>query len=436
MPRRKIPLSKAHVIVKKWFDGDSRDEIADSVGVSGSTVSSYINEFVKRAKKTSLEDCAAEYGVEEEVRLFRTLSTELSKTGSTLNEAVEGARLRAKCIELGIDMDKLKEFVGWADRLKHPRYNQKNILEVFERLLKLEAETNLPFEEIVTNLEKTEAELEERTSTKNALNEEIKNLKIETQKAREERDRTLKERDVTLQSLNQFEGLKRQLGEVGLDINDAEKLDLIFQNAREAGYELRVLVASISEVRTLTHRRDELTQEIASLDSKIKAAQKKLATTSSRLETLEKKQAEIEGSIKALADSGTKQIEKASQDSIATIKTTLDEVGKTTIDAMGKARTEGLENLKATISETKKAIDEIVTKTAQINEEIAKVEALRPLLKLAAGEGGDVDETIPAMLILLRRLKDWQNGKYSLDISLGSYISNLIESLERSLVGS
>ncbi len=433
MPRRKIPPSKAHVIVKKWFDGDSRDDIADSVGVSGSTVSSYTKEFVKSAEKTSLEDCAAEYGVEEEVRLLRTLSTELSKTRSTLNEAIEGARLRAKCIELGINMDKLKEFAGWADRLKHPRYSQKDILEVCERLLRLEAETGRPFEETVTELEKAQAELGEKTLIKNVLNEEIKNLKAETQKASGERDRTLKERDVTLQSLNQFEGLKRQLGEVGVGINDVEKLNLIFQNAREAGYELRVLVASISEVEVLTHKRDKLTKEIASLDSKIKTAQKKLAATSSRLETLEKKQVEIEGSIKALTDSGIEQIVKTSQNSIAEAKNMFDEVRKITIDEMGKARTEGLEDLKVTISETKKAIDDIVTKTAQINEEIAKVEALRPLFRLAAGEGGDVHEVVPVMLTLLSRLRDWQSGNYKLDISLGSNISNLIGSLERSL---
>lgn len=85
------------------------------------------------------------------------------------------------------------------------------------------------------------------------------------------------------------------------------------------------------------------------------------------------------------------------------------------------------------IVETKKGIDEIVTKLGWVNKELEKAEALKPLLKLISGTEGEIDETIPAMLALLDRFTIWQKRK-GLENSLGYNTAQLISSLKREFI--
>ena len=276
MTRKRIQPSKAQMIVNRWFDGKSRDRIAKSVRVSGSTVSAYVGEFVEKAKETSLTDCAAEYDVEEVINNLRGLSVELDKTRGSVKEALDGARLRARCSKLGVSMERLEEFVRMGEKLTHPRYDSKKIIDAVSRLFKLEEETKRPFEEIVTNLERAQTELNNAISTKQTLQKNINGLKTEAGEAKVERDNALKERDMTVQKLNEFEDMRRKLLKRGIDLNDVKKLNIMLGNAKEAGYDAKKIVESIKNIESLTIRRNNLIQDIGTNQKTLDGLQKKI----------------------------------------------------------------------------------------------------------------------------------------------------------------
>lgn len=146
--------SKVTKLFKYYFAGVCQPDIARKLAVDQSTVSIYSSRFKNRAVEIGLLSAAKEFTVFEEVAALRSLSVELMKVNLVAEDAKEGVKIIRKFTKLGVSPEKHAILVKVCNRI-----NQPGFVEAAIKLVRIEDEAGVNFEDATFRLEKATAEL-------------------------------------------------------------------------------------------------------------------------------------------------------------------------------------------------------------------------------------------------------------------------------------
>ena len=246
---------KATKILIWFFRGMPQKEIAEKAAVHQSTVSIYSSRFKKRVSQIGLLAAGQEFAMFNEVDALRSLSVELSQAGLTVEEAREGLRILKVFMKLGISPEQHAILVKVCKKMNNPSF-----IHAAVKLGKIEAESKLTYEQVVSRLEKAASELplvEQKLQQKHAQLEstdkslsqkkdEVAQLevslqqlhnKVETKVAEMEQELAAKTKQmkVKLAEVEETARLKAELAKSGLDIPTLIKLAKEFGDGDSKG---------------------------------------------------------------------------------------------------------------------------------------------------------------------------------------------------------
>ena len=168
-----IPAERRMWVLKLYFLGMPYDEIAAKVGVAKGSVVNIIGEL-KKGSYPAFERLV------DQVDQLRELATDLRKSGLGLLEASLGLSFFRRLRDLGVDPQELERWIKLCRGLSPPDCPADKVVQACLRVVKLEEETGLGYEEL-------EAETKR-------LRSEVKKLKDQRDSHREARDRADSER--------------------------------------------------------------------------------------------------------------------------------------------------------------------------------------------------------------------------------------------------
>jgi predicted transcriptional regulator len=233
-----ISPPKVSKMLRLYFLGFHEVKIAKKVGVHQSSVSHYATKFKERAEEVGLLVAAKEYGIMEEVEALRSLAVELHKNKLIADDAKEGVKIIKVFNGLGIKPSAHTMLVKVCKEVKSPGF-----IEAALKLVKIEAESHISYEEAVKKLETMTHQLpimdmliKAKKSKLDSINsdiaekkEELENLKkymTEIKKGKDDLEKKVKEvvakkrkeYDVSLSEIKMVAKLKADLKKKGLDI--------------------------------------------------------------------------------------------------------------------------------------------------------------------------------------------------------------------------
>jgi len=240
----RLSAQKVSKIIKSHFGGMTQAEIARKVGTDQSTVSIYSSRFKERARKIGLLAAGKEFAVFNEVDALRSLSVGLSKADLTVEEAKEGLRIVKTFMKLRVSPEQHLTLIKLCGEINEPGFVQAAL-----KLSKLEARTNMSYDEVISSFERMSSDLlssekkliELQTDIKSVSNSlaskkqervsleaHLAKLKNEalTQEAQLKRELNIKikQSKVKQTEVEEVSKLKAQLSQQGLDIPTLVKL--------------------------------------------------------------------------------------------------------------------------------------------------------------------------------------------------------------------
>lgn len=225
------------LVIQKWLQGMSRDEIAASIGISTGAASNVIKEWKQ----------AIGYGNAE---AFRELALALNRFGINAFQCAVGFRVALVMTKIGVQEDDFEPFM--ADiyiRCRNQGITPENIASYLTDLLEFSKTT--PFSKISTYIQvrksekaDLEQELERLGNHMHAAYHQVSeiedNLKIALEKER-----------VTLDQLKWYSGLKQELNKHGIPVEDIAQLANVTRGIEKYGYDPRKVLAEFSYLERL-----------------------------------------------------------------------------------------------------------------------------------------------------------------------------------------
>lgn len=219
-------------IIREWYQGYSRAEIQAHTNVSGG----YISDLIQKEKQLIGEG---------NVEALRRLAAAVGKEGYTLVDVVRAIRFLNAC-RIRTDIDD-EELIDRIPRIEES-CNKNNI-----KLADLPLDTEI------------------RAKKVRELEDGIASLQEETKQEEKHLDDALKKHNLTEQSLQRFDRTMGMLERLGLPVNAEQpvKLANALANAEAAGQDVKLIVARISEQRSLKQENAQLKSENLGLDNKV-----------------------------------------------------------------------------------------------------------------------------------------------------------------------
>jgi len=208
---REISFQTIKRIFELYSKGRTRDAIARKTGVSTGTVSNVINLLPGSLKE------------------LRTLSVELRKSGKSLHEALEGAKLCSQLKEVNVELDQLEDYVKATRRFSRKAgYDPKQLVQAEITLSNLEENSGKSFQEAIEEFETKTIQIKSLKEKESALEERIRKIV-------EEREQKLRLNRTTVKEIRYVKELRRKLRKQGINLTDAENLEKYLKNMQESG---------------------------------------------------------------------------------------------------------------------------------------------------------------------------------------------------------
>jgi DNA-binding transcriptional MerR regulator len=224
--------------------GKSRDAIASDNSLSAGSVSGIISDW-----RTSLTYPVAD--------ALRELGIMLRKSRITPSECALGFRFASIVKEMGVDEDNFGLFISDVyNKCKNidikPEYIAYNMKQI------LDLAGSIPLSEIPNYIQ-------EKTSEKRKMEENIKKLEEEELEARTNLMLTLDENKTNLAELEKFSSLKVELDKIGIRTDDIRRTIGIIQGVRQSGYSVENITQLLAAWEASTTIQAELEKRIDSL---------------------------------------------------------------------------------------------------------------------------------------------------------------------------
>jgi hypothetical protein len=172
-------------VVNQWLSGDNRDRIAADNNIGAGTVTNIINEW-----KNGID--GSEYDS------VRELTVSLKKQGIGLNEYGSSVRLKNYIEKLGANQDQIESFIANLANSPEP----EKLIDVANQVAHLSRSESIPLEGLENHVKQKEEE-------KQRLEEDIKQGRA-----------ILESANVEVQTINEYEQLKAELGKNHLSFED------------------------------------------------------------------------------------------------------------------------------------------------------------------------------------------------------------------------
>jgi hypothetical protein len=196
-------------VIDLWIDGHSRDQIAKTLHISGSTVSSIVSSLPKN------------------LEILRDLRLELRKINLLPTDSLEGARLISEIRQLGVEPNQVRISIQAVKKIAEDSgYQPKQVIQAEMKLSRLEQESGKPYSEAIKGFE-ANAQL-----NKNLKQDNLR-LQLEIGQNKLERKQTLKKARIAEKEITYVKELKSEFRCYGVDLEDAESLRKYLGNMKE-----------------------------------------------------------------------------------------------------------------------------------------------------------------------------------------------------------
>ena len=250
----KLSPHKVSKMMSLYFDGYSETDIANKLKVNQSTVSLYISKFKSVAGQQGIQATGEEFGIMDQVEALHSLSAELKKAKLTIEEAAAGYKMVQSLSTLGIKQEEYKGVLQACTKLK-----SEGFLNSAVKLNKLEHDTGMSHEEIVTKaasthqeLKHTQQDLQVVAGKLKATKEELADIEKQKKLASQELEGHMKNVGVDMKRLELVENLALALKKAG--IGDKQLEDYIQRQhlLNDAGITLGIFVEILEKAKSLT----------------------------------------------------------------------------------------------------------------------------------------------------------------------------------------
>ncbi len=411
---RRIPSETDVKIVRAYLLGTKRDETAEACSVSGGYVSK-IWDGLKR-----------EVGPEGE--RLREISIQLRRENITVEQAVEGVNIVSLLRKMKVGEADSEGFIAkFYQTSIDLGYSPEHVSRYAIELSNLYANTGIRYEELINDYRSKKKETSK-------LEQQIKELKAESAKAAEERENALAQKKATIEDLIEYVKARSTLAQFSQDIRDVHKLSNMLKGGGEQGFDLRKLIAYVSEVGEVSSTLKKLGSEVSNLEGRKADLLRKSAVSRKRRLWRRHRVSTITNSIIPQIRKASQEVEdllvKLKEDVKANTKE-MNENAKRDASELKSLTEEPLERLQGILDKVNPAIERL-SKAEEFGKQVGRFDVMWPLLKLVEGSKGDRYEVLPAMRILLDAFGSWLKG-HPVGGQIEESLKNLISSMDSAI---
>jgi hypothetical protein len=211
-------------VVQQWLGGEARDKIASDLQIGAGTVSNIVSDFKNHLQGSDIDS-------------IRELAAEARKQKFTLNDLAAHMRLHNFFDKSGASEERVESFIT---NVSSNDISPERIIELVYQLHEISKTELIPLDKIPSYIER---KLEE----KQKIDEEIK-----------EADETLQNKNVNIQAINEHLALAERLKEHGLSTQDIDKFLNLLSNAKEYGFDPRLMVRKLRNIKRLENKENKL----------------------------------------------------------------------------------------------------------------------------------------------------------------------------------
>jgi len=440
-----LPTETIAAIVLLFLQGITRDEIADTLKISQGTVSNQL-----RNLKNTIGEPA--------FNILKELGKYLQQNNVSFDDAIIGFHVKALLKKLGIDVEKIKDFVeGFYAACVQNGVQPTVAITTVKRIIDIEKDAQIPFEELPQKYQNILDQIKTSEDTLATLNETIaKTKKDKTVMVKELNEKITQleqmyenlyqKYHVSVQKLNFYTGIFESLTKINIPIEDTEKFAQMMANAQNLSYDEKIIISQIQASKT--HHED-----LKKIQKDMQHLQEQLRSAKSELEALLKQKAEVSEEVDLLQQDKlvvTKQV-KACKREISLLTSMFIEEQKVMLrsfyqnidQAKSKALTEFqyfssdmkeawekfIEQEKLDAQNSRLRLDESCQKLNDKCIEYGQIKNHAILAKIIEGTG-DPYEILSAMVMILQRFQVWV-GKSKLKSK--EFIFRLVDTLIKNI---
>jgi regulator of RNase E activity RraB len=222
-------------VIEQWINGFPRDKIALDLQIGAGTVSGIVSDFKKNLQCSDIDS-------------LRELAVESKKQGLSVSDLAQHIRLRNFFIKSGASEERVESFITNVSTADVP---PEIIIELVNQLHEISKTEYIP-------LDKVPEYIEEKLEEKQKIDEEIK-----------EADAILESKNVNIQAINEHLTLNQKLKEHGLSTQDIDKLSNLLVNAKEIGFDSKLIVRKLRNIKRLENKENKLKASCEILSKKL-----------------------------------------------------------------------------------------------------------------------------------------------------------------------
>lgn len=417
-----LPPETTAAIVLLFLQGFTRDAIADTLHIGQGTVS---NEL--RNLKNTIGEPA--------FNILKEMGKYLQQNNVSFDDAIIGFHVKALLKKLGIDVEKIKDFVeGFYAACIQNGVQPTVAITIVKKIIDIEKDAQIPFEELPQKYQNILDQIKTAEDTLATLNETIaKTKKDKTVMVKELNEKITQleqmyenlyqKYHVSVQKLNFYTGIFESLTKKNIPIEDTEKFAQMMANAQNLSYDEKIIISQIQASKT--HHED-----LKKIQKDMQHLQEQLRSAKSELEALLKQKTEVSEEVELLQQDKlvvTKQV-KACKREISLLTSMFIEEQKVMLRSFyqnidqtkSKALTEFqyfssdmreawekfIEQEKLDAQNAKLRLDESCQKLNDKCIEYGQIKNHAILAKIIEGTG-DPHEILSAMVMILQRFQVW-----------------------------
>ncbi len=242
MPKR-VPDEVRSEAIRRWLKGESRDKISSDMGLAGGSVTNIIDEW-----KQGLSIPTSEH--------MRELAVQFKKLGITAAEASAGGRIINIMKNLHVDDERVESFVrDIYDACTNNSLSPEKFVELASLLSHLSTSWGIPLLDVPRHIE-------DKTRERKGLENEIKKMQAQKESLEREVKQTLQNKEVTLDTLDEFTHTSDELKKHKLSVEDIPRLVNCLNNAKEGSFDTAKIVERISNFESLKAQQKEISVQI------------------------------------------------------------------------------------------------------------------------------------------------------------------------------
>jgi len=440
-----LPPEITAAIVLLFLQGFTRDAIADTLHIGQGTVS---NEL--RNLKNTIGEPA--------FNILKELGKYLQQNKVSFDDAIIGFHVKALLKNLGVDVEKIKDFVeGFYAACIQNGVEPTIAIKTVKKIIDIENDAQIVFEElpqkyqdIINQIKTAEEKLatlnEEIVKTRNDKAAIIRELNKKILELEQRYTHLYQKYHVSVQKVDSYNQIFESLKLQNIPIEDTEKFAKMMANAGNLGYDEKIIISQIQASKIHHERLKEIQEMILQLEAQFRSEK-------SELEAILKQKAEVSEEVELLQNDKfvvTKQV-KACKREISLLTSMFIDEQKVMLrsfyqnidQAKLKALTEFqyfssdmkdvwekfIEQEKLDAQNASLRLDESCQKLNDKCVEYGQIKNHAILAKIIEGTA-DPHEILSAMVLILQRFKVWV-GKSELKSK--GYIFRLVDTLIKNI---